>query len=88
MILLTTSHTKEKLEQALELSKKKANDTFEDVVRIEGELGKLKPEASQAWNNRDNAFTKVNQTLTKIKELKSKKEKYDGLEQTVIDIDE
>ena len=28
MILLTTSHTKEKLERALELSNKKANDTF------------------------------------------------------------
>ena len=36
MILLTTSHTKEKLELDLELSKETSNDTFEDVDRIEG----------------------------------------------------
>ena len=39
MILLTTRHTKEKLEQALELSKKKENNGFEDVARLEGSLG-------------------------------------------------
>ena len=59
MILLTTRVTKEKLERALEPSKKKSNDTFEDVVRSKGEVGKLKPEATQAWKNRDNALTKA-----------------------------
>ena len=48
IILLTTRRTKKKLEQYLELSKKKANDAFEDVARLEGEVGKLKQEASQA----------------------------------------
>ena len=48
IILLTTRRTKEKLERALEISKKKENDTFEDVVRLEGEVGKLKPEAAQS----------------------------------------
>ena len=57
----------------MELSKKKANDTFEDVGSIEGEVGKLKPEAAQAWNNRDNDLTKAHQTLTKLKELNSNK---------------
>ena len=47
MILLTTRRTKEKLEWALEISKKKKNDTFEDVARLGGELGNLKPEAAQ-----------------------------------------
>ena len=88
MILLTTRRTKEKLEQALELAKKKKNDAFEDVARLEEEVRKLKSEAYQSWKNRDNDFTKANQTLTKLKELKSKKEKDDGLEQTVIDIHE
>ena len=58
MVLLSTRRIKEKLEQALELSKKKSNDTFEDVVRSKGEVGKLKPEATQAWENRDNALKK------------------------------
>ena len=75
MVLLSTRRIKEKLEQALELSKKKSNDTFEDVARIEGEVGKLKPEAAQAWKNRYNTLTKAHQTLTKLKELKSKMEK-------------
>ena len=48
MVLLTTSCTKEKLKRALDLSKKKANDTFEDVARLEGEVGNLKPEAAQS----------------------------------------
>ena len=87
MMLLTTRRTDEKLERALELSKKKANDTFEDVVRLEGEVGELKPEAAQSWKNRDNDLTKAHQTLTKLNELKSKKEKEDVLEQTVIDLD-
>ena len=59
MILLTTRRTKEKLEQDLELSKKKANNTLEEVVRLEREVGKLKPEEAQAWKNRDNALTKA-----------------------------
>ena len=63
MILLTTRRTKEKLERVLELSKNKENDTFEDVVRLEGEVGKVKPEAAQVWKNRDNALTKTHQTL-------------------------
>ena len=42
MILLTTRRTKEKLERAFDLSKKKSNDAFEDVARLEGEVGKLK----------------------------------------------
>ena len=88
MILLTTRHTKEKLEQALELSKKKANDNFEDMVMFEGKVGNLNPEAAQSWKNRDNYLTKAHQTLTNLKELKSKKEKDDGLEKTAIDIDE
>ena len=46
MLLLTTRLTKEKLEQALELSKKKSNNTFEYVARLEEEVGKLKPEAA------------------------------------------
>ena len=58
MILLTTRRTKEKLEQALDLSKKKANDAFEDVARLEGEVGKIKQEASRAWKKRDNDFDK------------------------------
>ena len=88
MILLTTRRTKEKLERALELSKKNTNDAFEGVARLEGEVGKLKKEAAQSWKNIDNALTKAHQTLAKLKELKSKKEKYDGLEKTVIDLDE
>ena len=88
MILLTTSHTKEKLERALELLNKKSNDAYEDVDRLEREVGKLKTEASQSWKNRNNALTKAHQTLTKLKELNYKKEKYDGLEKTVIDLDE
>ena len=64
MILLTTRRTK-----------KKANDTFEDVIRLEGEVEEINPEASQAWNNIYNALKKAHQTLTKIKELKSKREK-------------
>ena len=87
MILLTTRRTKEKLEQALDLSKKKTNDAFEDVARIEEEVRKLKSEASQSCKNRDNNLTKANQTLRNLKELRSKKEKYDGLEQTVIELD-
>ena len=75
MILLTTRRTKENLERALEISKQKANDTFEDVDRLEGEVGKLKQEVAQAWKNRDNDLTKAHQTLTKLKELKSKMEK-------------
>ena len=71
IILLTARQTKENLERALELSKKKENDVFEDVV--EEEVGKLKPEAAQARKNKDNAFTKAHQTLTKLKKLKSKK---------------
>ena len=67
MILLTTRRTKEKLEQALELSKKKANYAFEDVARLELEVGKINQEAAQAWKNRDNALTKAHQTLTKLK---------------------
>ena len=51
MILLTTRRTKEKLERALELSKKNTNDAFEGVARLEGELGKLKKEAAQSWKN-------------------------------------
>ena len=88
MILLTTRRTKEKLERALELSKKKENYTFEDVARLEIEVGKLKPEAAQACKNRDNVLTKAHQTLTRLKELNPKKERDDGLEQTVIDLDE
>ena len=45
------------------------------MARLEGEVGKLKQEAAQAWKNRDNASTKAHQTLTKLKELKSKMEK-------------
>ena len=48
MILLTTRHTKEKLELALEVSKKKANYAFEDVDTLEGELVELNQEASQS----------------------------------------
>ena len=73
MILLTTRRTKEKLEQALDISKKMANDTFEDVAILEGEVWKLKPEAAQSWKNRDNALTKAHHTLTKLKKLNSKK---------------
>ena len=73
MILLATRRTKEKLEQALELSNKRENDAFEDVDSLEGEVGKLKPEAAWSWKNRNNALTKAHQTLTKLKELKSKK---------------
>ena len=39
MILLTTRHTQEKLERALEISKKKANDASEYVGRLEGKIG-------------------------------------------------
>ena len=46
MILLTKRLTKEKLERVLEISKKKVKDTFEYVIRIEVEVGKLKPEAA------------------------------------------
>ena len=60
MILLTKRRTNKKLERALELSKKKANDAFEDVARVEGEVGKLKQQAAKAWKNRDNALTKAN----------------------------
>ena len=67
MILLTTRRTKEKLERALELSNKKANDAFEGVASLEGELGNLKQEAAQAWKNRDNYFKKAHQNLTKLK---------------------
>ena len=67
MILLTTRNTKEKLEQALEISKKKENDIFEYVAIIEWEVEKLNQESSQAWKNRDNASTKSQQTLTKLK---------------------
>ena len=88
MVLLTTRRTKKKLERALELLNKKSNDAFEDVARLEEEVRKLKSEASQSWNKRDNALTKAHQTLKKVKELRSKKEKDDGLEQTVIDLDE
>ena len=87
MILLTTSRTKAKLEQALELSKKKANDTFEVVAMLEVEVGKLKPEAAQYWKNIDNSLTKAHQTLKNLKELNSNKEKDDGLDQTVIYLD-
>ena len=87
MVLLTTRRTKKKLEWALELSKKKANNVFEDVARLVWEVRKINPEAAQSLNNRDNALTKAYQTLTKLKGLKFKKEKYDGLEQTVIDLD-
>ena len=38
MILLNTRRTKEKLEQYLELSNKKANDAFEDMDRLEGRV--------------------------------------------------
>ena len=88
IILLTISCTKEKIERALELSKKKANDAFEDVAILEGEVLKLNSEAAQSWKNRDNSLTRAHHTLNNIKELKSKKEKYDGLEQTVTDLDE
>ena len=54
IILLITRRTKENLERYLDLSKKKANDAFEDVARLEGELGKLKQEVDQAWKNIDN----------------------------------
>ena len=57
------------------------------MARFEVEVPKLKTEAAQSLNNRDNALTKAYQTLTKLKGLKFKKEKYDGLEQTVIDLD-
>ena len=67
MILLTTRSTKEKLEQALEISKKKANYAFEDVARLELEVGNINQEAAQAWKNRDNALTKAHQTITKLK---------------------
>ena len=75
MILLTTRRRKEKLERALELSKKKANDALKDVARLEGEIRKIKPEAAQSWKNIDNALTKAHQNLTKLKELKSKMDK-------------
>ena len=75
MILLTTRRRKEKLERALDLSKKKANYAFEYVARLEGEVGKLKQEAAQAWKNRGNDLKKAHQTLIKVKELKSKMEK-------------
>ena len=39
MVLLTTRRTKEKLELYLELIKKKENDAFIGVVRIEREVG-------------------------------------------------
>ena len=35
MMLLTTRHTKANLEQAQDISKKEANDGFEDVVKLE-----------------------------------------------------
>ena len=35
----------------------------------------IKQEESQAWNNIDNALTNAQQTLTNLKELKSKMEK-------------
>ena len=35
MVLLTTRRTKEKLERALDLSKKKENDAFKDVAMLE-----------------------------------------------------
>ena len=69
MVLLTIRHKKETLERTLKLSKKKANYDFEDVAMLEGEVRKLKPEAAQSWKNRDNALTKVHQTLTNLKEL-------------------
>ena len=58
------------------------------MVSLEVEVGTLNPEAAQSWKNRDNYLTKAHQTLTNLKELKSKKEKDDGLEQTAIDLDE
>ena len=58
------------------------------MARLEVEVVKLKPEAAQSWKNRDNYLTKAHQTLTNLKELKSKKEKDNGLEQTAIDLDE
>ena len=67
MVLFTKRRTKEKLEQALEISKKKENDIFEYVAIIEWEVEKLNQESSQAWKNRDNASTKSQQTLTKLK---------------------
>ena len=73
IILLTTRGTKENLERALELSKEKANDDFEDVARLEGEVQKLKPETAKSWNNRDNALKKAHQTLKNLRELNSKK---------------
>ena len=38
MILLTTRVTKEKLERALDLSKKTADYYFEDAAKLEGEV--------------------------------------------------
>ena len=72
----------------MEISNKNSNYAFEYVARLEGEVGKLKQEAAQAWKKKENDLKKAHQTLTKLKELKSKKEKYDGLEQTVIDLNE
>ena len=73
MVLLTTRRTKEKLERAFDISNKNANDAFEDVDRLEGEVGKLKPEAAQSCRNINNALTKAHHTLTKMEGLKSKK---------------
>ena len=52
MILLTIRRKKGKLERALDISKKKANYTFEDVSRFEVEVGKIKQEYYQDWKNR------------------------------------
>ena len=72
MILITTRRTKEKLERALGISKKNANDAFEDVNMPEGEVGKFKQKSSQDWKNRNNDLTKAHQNLKNLKELKSK----------------
>ena len=44
MLLLPTRRAKENLEQALEISKKKADDAFEDVARLKYKIRKLKQE--------------------------------------------
>ena len=48
MILLTTRRTTENLEQALDISKKEADDALEYVARIEEKNSKTKQESTQA----------------------------------------
>ena len=63
MVLLTTRNTKGKLEQALDLSNKKANYAFEDVSTLKVEVSNTKKESDQAWKNRNNAWKKSQQNL-------------------------